>query len=433
MGRLPRVYVEGVLYYVTSKGGHGQNIFPHPEDYNDYLSLVANYKKQYGFKLFSYVLLADHLHMLIELKNSIGISSIMHDVNSRYTKNYNGRYGKKGHLFQERFRTVLAEKDPYLLQIIRCIHLNPVRASLAKDPKDYPYSSHARYLDPSKRAHPDMAGEIEEVFALLKGREEEFDKYVKSESFENINEFRNKLERGVILGPKDFSDRIKKMIRESVEQDEAPKTSRRANLVYIVISGVVILVSAIAVSYFYRQEKVIRTKYDETLVVYEKTLEMLNREKDIALKTNQDVEEYSWKIRAAEKALADVKEENRRKAEEAARTEKALNGYTWKIELKAGSATTTASSFGSDTIFFENNRMNSTALNQEGFQGSGYTRTESGKGTVIWETFQTSKTGETASWRGEWDGKVMKGILSRRSGNDVRDFSFVSVGERTKK
>lgn len=432
MGRLPRVYIEGILYYVTSRGGHGQDIFPHPEDYNDYLSLVATYKEQYGFRLFSYVLLSDHLHMLIELRKNVGISNIMHDVNSRYTKNFNGRYGRKGHLFQDRFRTVLAEKEPYLLQMIRDIHLNPVRAALAKDPKDYPYSSHARYLDPSKRTHPDMRSEIEEVFALLKGREEEFDKYVRSESLDNTGEFRNVLEKGSILGPKDFSDRIKRIIRESAEQDDAPKTSKRSNISYVIISGVVILISVIVVSYFYRQEKGIRTKYDETLVVYEKTLDMLNREKNIALKTNQDVEEYVWKIRAAEKALADVKEENRRKDEAALRAGKVLSEYTWNIELKPIPATTTAP-IVSDTIFFEDNRMNSVTLNREGFQGSGYTRTESGRGTVIWETFQTGKTGETASWRGEWDGKVMKGVLSRRMGNSVRDFSFVSVGERTKR
>ncbi|MFH1189766.1 MAG: transposase [Candidatus Omnitrophota bacterium] len=432
MGRLPRVYIEGVLYYVTSRGGEGQNIFPHPEDYGDYLSLIATYKEQYGFKLFSYVLLADHLHMLIELRKSVGISNIMHDVNSRYTKNFNGRYGKKGHLFQERFKAVLAEKEPYLLQIIRYIHLNPVRTSLVKDPKDYPYSSHIRYLDQSKRVHPDMGLEIEEVFARLKGREDEFDRYVKSEDPEETAEFRKGLERGDILGPKDFSDRIKKMIKESAELDIAPKTPRKANIVYIMISGVVILASAMVVSYFYRQEKALRTKYDETLIIYEKTLEMLNREKDIALKTNKDVEEYAWKIRTAEKALADVKEENRRKAEEAARAEKELNGYTWKIELKASGGTTTGAT-GTDTIFFENNRMNSAALNGEGFQGSGYTKSGSAKGSVIWETFQTGKPGETASWRGEWDGKAMRGVLHRRSAAGVKDYSFISIGERTKR
>lgn len=197
---------------------------------------------------------------------------------------------------------------------------------------------------------------------------------------------------------------------------------------YVVISGAIILISIISITHFYKQEKVIRTKYDETLAIYEKTLEMLKRERDAALKADRDIEEYAWKIRVAENALADVKQEK----QEAARIEKELNGYMWKIELTEIGGTNTSAA-DSDMIFFENNRMNSVTLNQEGFQGTGYTRTESGDGAIIWETLQTSKIGETAGWRGEWDGKTMKGILSRRLENSVKDFSWTSVGERAKR
>ena len=180
MGRLPRVYIEGILYYVTSKSVHGQNLFVDPSDYEQYLSLINEYKKQYGFKLFSYVLLPAHMHLLIELKNNISISNIMHDINSLYTKMFNSRHNKKGHLFQERFKTVLTEKETYLLPLVRHSHLNSQRVKLAHDPQDYPYSSYSRFLNAEKRQYPDMREEIEEIFTMLKGREAAFAEYIKS-------------------------------------------------------------------------------------------------------------------------------------------------------------------------------------------------------------------------------------------------------------
>ena len=180
MPRLPRVYIEGILYYVTSKGGHNQDIFIKPSDYHEYIALIDKYKKQYGFNLFSYVLLPTNLHLLIELKNNIGISNIMHDINSLYTKIFNSQYNRKGHLFQERFKAAFAEKEAYLLPLTRHIHMNPKYSGVAGELRDYPYSSYPQFLDPAKRQYPDMAGEIEEVFEALKGREDEFEKYTNS-------------------------------------------------------------------------------------------------------------------------------------------------------------------------------------------------------------------------------------------------------------
>ena len=142
MGRLPRVYVENALYYVTSKGGHGQDTFIDEADYREYINLIDRYKKQYGFKLYSYALLPTHLHLLIELNESVNISSIMHDINSLYTKMFNGKYKRKRHLFQSRFKAVIAEKTANLLPLTRHIHRNSSRIGISDDPKDYPFSSH---------------------------------------------------------------------------------------------------------------------------------------------------------------------------------------------------------------------------------------------------------------------------------------------------
>ena len=429
MPRLPRVYIEGILYYVTSKAGHNQSIFIHPSDYKEYIALVNKYKSQYGFKLFSFVLLPTHLHLLIELKKNIGISNIMHDVHSLYTKTFNSTHNKKGHVFQERFRAVLAEKETYLLQLTRHIHLNPKRVKLVYEPRDYPYSSYSQFLDPSKRGYPDMKEEIEEVFQTLKGREETLQRYVENTDPAEINDFGKILHKKRILGSKDFSERIKKTIEDTAEIQKKTPLSKKLRLIYILLGGTLLFTAVITVGYFYKQATTMKSKYDKTLALYKRTIETLEREKSLAVTAKKGVEDYAWKIELTERALEDLKQKKAGDAKAAM----GLEGYTWRIRLtQIGGPSVDFPA--SDMVFFEGNRVTSINLSREGFPGATYSKRELRNDNIVWETMQINEGGDRASWRGEWNGKVMKGILSRRSAKGtVRDFSFVSMGERVKR
>jgi len=429
MARQPRIYIEGVLYYVTSRSGHNENLFVDETDYKEYVSLLATYKKQYGFELFSYALLPTHLHMLIQLKNNIGISRIMHDINSRYTKIYNGRYFKKGHLFQQRFQTVIAEKETYLLQLIRHVHLNPKRENIVDDPRAYSYSSHTQFLDPARRSHPDIAKEIEEVFKLLNGREKEFDDYVTNADPKETAELKGMLLKKRILGTSAFISRIKSIIDESVKQQRQSSLPKKTPVFYTAVGGAAIVILIIMVSYFYKQTAQLKTEYTNTMELYRNTLATLETEKETALKTNKTIESYEWKIKLTEKAIKDLEAENERKAREM----KELNGYAWKVDLTQMNGPTSGVN-KQDTISFSGYKVTSADLSQEGFPSSNYSKSEAGKnGVVTWETMQLNSKGEIANWHGEWDGKMMTGVVSRRSPDGiVKDFSFVSTGERTK-
>lgn len=421
MPRLPRVDIKGILYYVTSRGGQNQNIFIKPSDYQEYISLIDKYKKQYDFKLFSYALLPTHLHMLIELKNDIGISSIMHDITSLYTKMFNSTYNKKGHLFQQRFKATFAEKDAYLLQLTRHIHLNPKKLGLVNEPKDYPYSSHIQFLDPAKRTLPEMGSEIEEAFSILNGRESVFEEYVKNGEPKEMDELNKMLHTKRILGSKDFSNLVKKEIEEASERQKKAALPKKLLMMYLLLGGVLVLITTATLSYFYKKSAMVKTEYDNTLLLYKKTLEVLEREKQEALNAKKDTEEYTWKINLTEKALEDMKEQ------------KEIEGYAWRIELKQIGGPGLSFS-GSDVIFFEDNRVNSVNLTEEGFQSSNYSKRELKNGNIVWETIQANNKGDTVSWRGEWNGEIMKGVLSRRSSDDtVRDFSFVSVDKKMRR
>ncbi|MCK5451313.1 MAG: transposase [Candidatus Omnitrophica bacterium] len=433
MARFPRVYIEGAVYYVTAKSSESRQLFVDFSDYKEYLSLIIKYKNQFGFKLFSYALMDNHIHMLIELKNDIEISKVMHSVNSLYTKLFNSRYGKKGHVFQERFKAVIAEKDPYILPLIRHIHLSPKRSGIQDDPKEYPYSSHPLYTDPVKRdrieMYPDMREEIKEVFNVIKGSEEKFDNYVTDVNEKEIREFKKSLHRKRILGSKVFVERIQKAIEKSVKERKKAKMPKKQQMIYMVFGGSAILVFAIATSLIYKNSMAIKSNYEKTVVLYASTIRTLEVERDRALKVQGDIEEYTWKIHLAEKALKDLNA----KHEKEIAAKKEIEGYSWKIELRQTSGSKETRDL-IDTVSIRDHKVASVNLSRKGFNKSGYSRREKRGGKlIIWETMQLGPNGAMANWRGEWDGENLRGVLRKKDPDGtVRDFSFKSVGQREK-
>ena len=145
MARKPRIHFPGAFYHVISRGNHRQAIFHDDADRKRYLSLLEEIPKRYGCKLYAYILMGNHIHLLIEV-GGIPLSKIMQSLQFRYTQYYNRRYKKSGHLFQGRYKAILCDRESYLLELVRYIHLNAVRAGLARKVDQYPWSSHWVYL-----------------------------------------------------------------------------------------------------------------------------------------------------------------------------------------------------------------------------------------------------------------------------------------------
>lgn len=145
MARKPRIHFTGAFYHVIARGNQKQDIFLNEVDFKTYLSYLSEYKTKYHFHLYAYALMKNHLHLLLQVEE-IPLSKIMQVVQFRYTRHFNKRYRKVGHLFQGRYKAILCDKDAYLLELVRYIHLNPVRAEVVDDPKKYPWSAHSIYL-----------------------------------------------------------------------------------------------------------------------------------------------------------------------------------------------------------------------------------------------------------------------------------------------
>lgn len=145
MARKPRVHFTGALYHVMCRGNQGQRIFKDDRDRQQYVDLLKESRQRFGYRLYAYVLMGNHVHLLVEIGQT-PLSKVMQNILFRYTRYWNARHRKIGHLFQGRYKAILCEKESYLLELIRYLHLNPVRARLIRQLAEYVWSSHGAYL-----------------------------------------------------------------------------------------------------------------------------------------------------------------------------------------------------------------------------------------------------------------------------------------------
>jgi REP element-mobilizing transposase RayT len=145
MARKPRIHFPGALYHVITRGNRRQGVFLDQKDFKTFLGYLSDYKSRYAFRLYAYALMKNHLHLLVEV-GEIPLSRIMQSLLFRYTRYFNRRRGEVGHLFQGRYKAILCDKDTYLLELVRYIHLNPVRAKIVRRPEDYVWTGHLSYL-----------------------------------------------------------------------------------------------------------------------------------------------------------------------------------------------------------------------------------------------------------------------------------------------
>jgi len=145
MPKKKRIWYPGAVYHIMCRGNRRGEIFREEEDYWVYLSILEQVKNKYGFTLYSYCLMTNHMHLQMETKD-VDIGNIMRSINLFFTKYFNNKYNLVGHLFQGRYKGEIITSDAYNLQTSRYIHLNPVKAKMVEDILDYPWSSYDIYM-----------------------------------------------------------------------------------------------------------------------------------------------------------------------------------------------------------------------------------------------------------------------------------------------
>ena len=149
MTRKPRIHYPGAFYHVMLRGNAKQTIFHGKDDIKRFEEILSQGLGKYNLRLYAYCWMKNHVHMALQVSD-IPLAKMMQSLSQRYTGWFNHQYDRIGHLFQGRYKAILVDRDGYLLELIRYIHLNPVRAELVTDPIEYSESSHGAYLDPEK-------------------------------------------------------------------------------------------------------------------------------------------------------------------------------------------------------------------------------------------------------------------------------------------
>jgi len=149
MARPLRIQYEGAFYHVTARGNERRKIFYSKADYEKFKVYLGDAQEKYGYVLHCYVLMPNHYHLIIETPMG-NLSRVMHFINGSYTNYINIKRKRSGHLFQGRYKAILIDRNSYLLELSRYVHLNPVRAKMALKPEDYFHSSYRSFIYKSR-------------------------------------------------------------------------------------------------------------------------------------------------------------------------------------------------------------------------------------------------------------------------------------------
>lgn len=158
MPRQARLDAAGTLHHIMARGIERTEIFRNTEDREDFITRLADCCQSGAISIYAWALMSNHFHLLVRTgKKSLADS--MRKILTGYVVNFNRRHSRAGHLFQNRYKSIVCEDDPYLLEITRYIHLNPLRAKIVKDIGElrrYPWSGHAVIMGKIKREWQDI-------------------------------------------------------------------------------------------------------------------------------------------------------------------------------------------------------------------------------------------------------------------------------------
>jgi putative transposase len=218
MRRKPRFNLPGVPQHVIQHGNNHEPCFYSEQDYLHYLEDVKCAAQKYECRIHAYVLMTNHVHLLVTPMIENGISMMMRSVGRRYVKYINKVYRRTGTLWEGRYKASLIDSDMYLLSCMCYIELNPVRAGMVHDPAEYRWSSYRQNAQISDPViidnHP--------VFMKL-GKTNEEQKFVYRGLFERymdndiIHQIRDALNHELLLGCSNFKDKIEEIRKRQTQ------------------------------------------------------------------------------------------------------------------------------------------------------------------------------------------------------------------------
>ncbi len=217
MPRQPRYPMTGIPQHVIQRGNNRQTTFFDGPDFSYYRNCLAEALDKHDCQLHAYVLMSNHVHLLVTPQQPTGVAKLMQSVGCRYVRYINERNQRTGTLWESRYKASPVESDRYLLSCYRYIELNPVRAGMVTTPENYPYSSYRHHTsevrDPLIKEHDlyvrlgvTTAQRQLAYRALFDGHSDE----------QAIDEIRSCANACLVLGNERFKDKIEEMLQRPV-------------------------------------------------------------------------------------------------------------------------------------------------------------------------------------------------------------------------
>lgn len=228
MSRPLRIEFANAWYHILNRGRRGEPIFTGNRDYIEFIELLKDACGMWNMRVAAYCLMPNHYHLLVQTPEA-NISRCMRHLDGVYTQRFNRYHECDGPLFRGRYKSILVDADQYLLQLVRYIHRNPLKAGLTERLGYYAWSSHKGYLSRDEKwnwLYKDF------VFSMLSKNKDDriknYRQFIAMGDEEDISYVLDKKKWPAILGSKDFINKVKARFFSEKTDDEVPQSRELA-------------------------------------------------------------------------------------------------------------------------------------------------------------------------------------------------------------
>jgi putative transposase len=224
MSRPLRIEFEGAVYHLTSRGNARQEIFLDDIDKQEFLQVLASVVTRFKWMCHAYCLMDNHYHLVVETPEG-NLSRGMRQLNGVYTQRFNRRHKRSGHLFQGRYKSILVDKDSYLLAVCRYVVLNPVRAGIVSGPGQWKWTSYG-----ATAGSKECPGFLTVDWVLSQfGRDKaeartQYRRFVRAGKKDSS--LWKELRGQILLGAGDFAEKFKALLKGKERIAEIPRIQR---------------------------------------------------------------------------------------------------------------------------------------------------------------------------------------------------------------
>ena len=225
MSRPLRLEYPDGWYHVMNRGRRYENIFASTGDYQLFLRVLQETCEVFGLRVSAYCLMPNHYHLLVQTPQA-NLSRSMRHINGVYAQRFNRRHEIDGPLFRGRFKAVIVEEDSHLLEVMRYIHNNPIKAGLVDTLGDYAWSSHFGYISQAKKYQWLHKQPLLEMLTQNKSQQKNsYLDFVSDESSEETEKFYSMKKLLSVFGGTAFKEKMGNLLRKGGGQEEVNYSS----------------------------------------------------------------------------------------------------------------------------------------------------------------------------------------------------------------